>query len=1192
MDNQQSAKQLKGNRYEILNKIGEGGMGAVYRVADRLTGMIVALKQVTTAAENIEFSQRLASDQETQAHSEMALANEFKTLASLRHPNIISVLDYGFDENRQPYFTMDLLQSPQEITAALKDQPHEARIHALMQLLQALAYLHQRGLIHRDLKPANVLVTQEGHVKVLDFGLALSAEYAKHNEDNTVSGTIAYMAPEVLRGSPVSVQSDLYAFGLMAYEILAQQFPFNTSTIGTLLNEIVNKTPDMSMLEPDIVDFLTRLLSKDADDRYSNVDAVMQALSEATGIERPKETLAVRESFLQAAAFTGRDEELARLEHLMRDTLQGVGSICLIGGESGVGKSRILNELRVRALVERVLVLRGQAVSDGGTPYRVWLDVFRWLAVLLPDLSDLEAGVLKNLVPNLEQILNRSIADVPDLDPQADTERLLKVVSDLVSRQKHPLLIILEDLHWAGSENIQLLNRLAPLLPELPILIVGSYRDEETPTLLLQIPNAQSIKLSRLNAEQIAKLSKSILGEVGTEPQIVSFIKRETEGNVFFVVETIRALAENAGSLRDIAHHPLPEHIVAGGILAVLRQRLLKVPEEARALLHLAAVKGREIDVELLKRLAPQADIEEWLIICANAAILEADESRWRFAHDKLREYILRDLQEQPEELETLHRQVAQAIEAIYPDDKNYLGELAHHWTQADNPEKAVSYSEQAAKYSAKKAPDLTIQYIKTAMTFDSMVGNITDIQKALRYSLLGMAYYQNGDHALAKELLEKSLYYMGITPAPAKNWQVGFGVLKQLGVQTLHRFLPSRFIGQKDSSWFEEHLFYGLFSLPLLYQLRGEMPKALYSVLAALNALESLKVSATVNPVMGYAWMHFALGAIPLHGLSRYYRRLANDILNNTQLEPLIPIIHKTVFKAQQGGYDMMVADWDSATVHFEDVIDVANEIGEINSVELASFFLGNTYKEIGRFTDAVNVLRDGYDKSKQRGNKETRFMLFGILAPMLLHTNAIYEFEDFDLICDTDGAKSVFGDLYKTNALNEAVYYTVQAMYYAHHEVPDEALQALNRAFEITGKSSPDRSPFYFELYPLMAHVAALLVENKGAPLSLLENAAKALTAHAKLYVAHQPKAHLYQGWVAHHQNDAAKAKASWEKALSRAQEVRVPFAEGLAHAALAYSDLLASDEKLQQRKAARQIFERLGAEHALSRLPQYSL
>src|SRR5579859_5272449 len=139
------------SRYQLVTVIGHGGMGVVYRAWDRLTGQMVALKKVNAIYDPSEATR-------DSLDFRIALAQEFKMLASLRHPNIISVLDYGFDDARQPYFTMELLEdAPNLLVAGLKGTL-ERKIQLVVQMFQALAYLHRRGIVHRDLKPDNVLV--------------------------------------------------------------------------------------------------------------------------------------------------------------------------------------------------------------------------------------------------------------------------------------------------------------------------------------------------------------------------------------------------------------------------------------------------------------------------------------------------------------------------------------------------------------------------------------------------------------------------------------------------------------------------------------------------------------------------------------------------------------------------------------------------------------------------------------------------------------------------------------------------------------------------------------------------------------------------------------------------------------------------------------------------------------------------
>src|SRR5690606_35991223 len=159
---------------------------------------------------------------------------------------------------------------------------------------------------------------------------------------------------------------------------------------------------------------------------------------------------AMRESYLQAAQFVGRDHEYNLLAEALRKSLKGQGSVWLVGGESGVGKSRLLEEVRILGLVNGAASLRGQAISNGSSPYQSWREVTRWVA-LQANLTELEASVLKILVPDIGALLGRTVPDAPELDPQTTQGRLLSVMEAVFRQLTQPLIIILEDIHWAGS---------------------------------------------------------------------------------------------------------------------------------------------------------------------------------------------------------------------------------------------------------------------------------------------------------------------------------------------------------------------------------------------------------------------------------------------------------------------------------------------------------------------------------------------------------------------------------------------------------------------------------------------------------------------------------------------------------------------------------------------------------------------
>ena len=308
-----------GNRYQLLDEIGRGGMGVVYRATDRLTKQPVALKQVTAHIDELS-----AVSTGNRADFRLALAQEFKVLSSLRHPNIISVLDYGFNREQFPYFTMQLLAETRTVLQASQDQPQTKQIELIVQVLQALDYLHRRGIIHRDLKPDNVLVAN-GQLKVLDFGLALTRGY--ENEEDRVVGTLGYMAPEVLQGRAASVASDLYAVGILAYEILAGAHPYDTTT-NRLIYQIFHEVPDVDALDisPQLGVILSRLLVKDPSTRYQDTHEVLLSIIAETEQPSSHETVEIRESYLQAAAFVGREHELDQLHQALQDMVKGNGS--------------------------------------------------------------------------------------------------------------------------------------------------------------------------------------------------------------------------------------------------------------------------------------------------------------------------------------------------------------------------------------------------------------------------------------------------------------------------------------------------------------------------------------------------------------------------------------------------------------------------------------------------------------------------------------------------------------------------------------------------------------------------------------------------------------------------------------------------------------------------------------------------
>lgn len=752
---------IVGKRYQLVAEIGSGNMGTVYRAVDRLTGRTVALKLVKVPPEHLRYGSYSA-----EGDTRLMLAREFRILSSLRHPHIISVLDYGFDDiygHRQPYVAMELLEASQSLTDAAERLSIEHKIELLSQVLQALIYLHRRGVLHRDLKPANVLVV-DGQVKVLDFGLSINTEQAHHEE---LAGTPGYMAPELWLGNPATKRSDLYAFGVIAYRLLAGQHPFDLSDLRLLYNQVTSVKPDLSLIDaPDgVVEIIGKLMSKDPYARFDDANEVIRALRDATGLGLSVETAATRESFLQAAAFVGRQKELRTLVETLSETLDGRGSAWLVGGESGVGKSRLIDEVRTRALVSGFLVLRGAGADDTRPLFYMLHDALAWLALIV-EPSDRDAAILKTIVPEIGQLLGRDIPDPPPVSPQAAHARLLLTVEALfrglcVGENPQPILLILEDLHWADTESLLILERLTRLVHGLPILIIGTYRDDENPNLPVMLPEAKGMILSRLDENETAQLVEGMLGEAGRSAELLQLVRAETEGNAFFLVETLRALAEEAGGLHDIGSKPLPLHVLTGGVQGIIQRRLNRVPKDARLLLNCAAVVGRTLDLdvifEMLRGFGKENKLDLWLNDCADAAVLDVQDGQWRFGHSKLRERALAEID--PETLRDLNRRAAAAISSVYEYSSRRTAEaLAHHWKMAGDFEKEEHYSALAGEQALRAGGyDVAKAFLTRALDLHDRV-ETTKRKTANLKTLLGDTHLALGERDQALNAYEDAL--------------------------------------------------------------------------------------------------------------------------------------------------------------------------------------------------------------------------------------------------------------------------------------------------------------------------------------------------------------------------------------------------------------------------------------------------
>ncbi len=780
------------DRYIMKEKLDEGGMGVVYLATDRLTGKDVALKQVkidpfTTISEASTISDSM--------DSKNALAQEFRAIASIRHPNIISVLDYGFLTDGSPFFTMDYMEEFSDFVAGGVTKPVIEKINLVVELLNTLEYLHRRGLLHRDIKPGNVALYRD-HVKLLDFGLSIDADAIATDEDNMkIVGTIAYIAPEVLQGRKPTPSSDLYAVGIMAYELLIGRHPFDLSNMNMLIMDVISTMPDLSLIDtieltdqpitpsentpteeltttaledtvamPPVVDDVSppqpssagtvkgsqlrqvmhRMLIKDVDDRYQNAVDIVQELNIILDRNDTQLSDGARDSYLRSAKFVGREKEMGILQDALEETAMRHGSAWLIAGEAGVGKTRLIDELRVYALIKGYTVVSGHAVADNKVPYQLWRDPMRRL-LLASNISDVDASILKDLVSDIERLLERSVDDPAPLDGEKHKERLQSSILSVFQDIRSPVLLVLEDIQWSPN-SIDTLNRLSSIITDKRIMVIATFRQDEDDQLPEQIPDFNLMSLNRLTREEIYSLSESIIGEQDGLETIIDTLYRETDGNVYFIIEIIRELAVRSGSIHKISASSLGTDVSSEGVLTILKRRLTRVTDAGLRLLKVLALEGREIDLDVVNEIQFDFDLDQWLVSCSNLSILNtAEDGDWQFVHDAMRRTVLNAVTE--DERSDLYETLATAMETIYGDQKEYAEVLAGHWGNAGNTDKELQFARLAGDYALH-------------------IGNLTEARdlydRVLELLPQSSDDDQIRDHANISISLSRTLYYLG----------------------------------------------------------------------------------------------------------------------------------------------------------------------------------------------------------------------------------------------------------------------------------------------------------------------------------------------------------------------------------------------------------------------------------------------
>jgi tetratricopeptide (TPR) repeat protein len=695
-------------RFEVLRPLGKGSHGAVWLVRDLLTGADVALKTLPPHLVGLIAQ----------------LKREFRALADLRHDNLVAFYEM-FVTHEHHFFTMEYVPGVNFREWAHRDGSEDGRQirAALAQLVRGLAALHGVGKLHRDIKPGNVLITDDGRLRLLDFGLVTDMDARGRARGERV-GTPKYMSPEQALGVPATVASDWYAVGVMLYEALVGRHPF-AEQARWAEHDGRTAPPDARALVPgprrDLAELAMRLVSREPERRPGAVEilASLGLAPPGEGMDAPPGGSAAAAS---EAPFVGREAQLRALEEAFGESVRGRAVVALVSGHSGIGKSRLCRRF-LSALAhdgDGPLVIEARCHERESVPYKA-LDGF--VDALAAEIERRPEEERKALAPSDGEVLARVFPALRSLwggeaaggaagetptEARALRRRAAAALRELVDRvtRRWPLVVHVDDLQWGDADSFDLLAALLSADAPRALWILG-YRSENEGTsealaalraaLEAGAAHVRRVEVGPLPPAESVQLARELLGDArGREGGRAEALASEAEGNPIFLLELARFERERASAEAGPGARP------ASTLEDLLQARVMALAEPSRRLLAVLAVAGRPLRWRLLWRTVEQPGA---VLALQDANLVRTSglgaEDEAETYHDRVRELVVALLPE--EERRRTHAALAGALQgAVAAGDASQadVEAVAFHSLQAGDAATALRFSLAVARHA------------------------------------------------------------------------------------------------------------------------------------------------------------------------------------------------------------------------------------------------------------------------------------------------------------------------------------------------------------------------------------------------------------------------------------------------------------------------------------------------------------
>ena len=715
--------------YRLLDLLGGGGMGQVFRAEDMRLQRHVAIKFL---------------HQDTSEDTSRRLLREARAAAALSHPSIVTIYSVEEAENHC-FIVMELVEGAtlaDRLASGPVDLTELCNIGA--QLGDALAAAHTAGIVHHDITPRNILLAADGRAKLGDFGLSQRVGPRNVSSDSTRTnltgaGTLYYMSPEQARGESAAARSDMFSFGAVLYHAATGRRPFEGANAFAVLDAIVTIDPPppsavRAGLPPTFDALLGRLMAKRVEDRSIGAGEAadtLRRIAASLSVSGPSALDSRRGTPRDNLPFVGRTRELAQLSAAFSRASAGTGTTIVITGDAGMGKTALLDAfLHTRETrAANAIVCRGQSIEHSGAGEAY----FPVLDALTPVVAYPGYGLHESVrthAPSWHSQFRGVYANQEVASTSPTPARLARELGDALSAaaRSRPLVLILEDVHWADPSTIELLRHLAHRATRIALLLIATCRGEEAAAAGSSINQAiaeleargicDTIELSRLDEATLREYLDRRFGDSEVLAQLASLLFKSTEGHPLFAVSLVQLFIQR-GDLQHTGQAwqlttPIDRLrvVIPRTVEAVIRRKLAALEDADRRLLQHASIEGQEFSTAVLSALTGDdpAALEERLEALAKGPRLVAVVgperyvdatwgARYQFAHAVYHNLVYQDLP--PSRRADLHRQVGDRLLTLHAGRTTAIAaQLARHFKEGRNWERAFEYDVEAGDNS------------------------------------------------------------------------------------------------------------------------------------------------------------------------------------------------------------------------------------------------------------------------------------------------------------------------------------------------------------------------------------------------------------------------------------------------------------------------------------------------------------